>query len=514
VIEGKPRLNVPVIKASWIAFVKSLRRHRYIWALFLLFLVANTAYLHRVPGLFGDEASEGDNVYGLLHAERIVVVGERSYIGPLIDYVRAPFVLLLGYDALALRLVMLAVSIATFWLAAAVFRRLWGRQAVLMAIAMMFFSPTYLLYQRLGWAITLFPFFALLLLYFLTDQRIFLPYRSALAGLAAGLGLQSYVVFLPTLVGVVVSCVSLRLALSFRQAQEKLTQSHSTPLAVLWFTLSGALRRGAEWWLALLGFWAGFGTQFAVIQLLPQDQGNPAEVLSLIWERMAALPAVLPLVLSGSSYAARYTGAEFSGRLVGGVTLILLVLAGAAAVLLPRRRMVWLVGTGLILQLLVLTAMVDRFTLRYLVVFVLGVWMLAGVGLDTLTRRWRTPYASVAVALVLLLWTGGTVLRPYLTTGGSTGRFSLGNRTDTSAHFAATEPLYDCLSGSGTVFSDDPHILNSLVYTSRGRTDIEVPASKYEADWLVEFILPGERSRVAKDQICPQLKHFRVVKRK
>ena len=66
--------------------------------LFALFVAANTVYLQRVPGLFGDEGSEGENVYQLLRTGGITVVGERSYIGPLVDYVRVPFVLIFGYS--------------------------------------------------------------------------------------------------------------------------------------------------------------------------------------------------------------------------------------------------------------------------------------------------------------------------------------------------------------------------------------------------------------------------------
>jgi 4-amino-4-deoxy-L-arabinose transferase-like glycosyltransferase len=126
------------------------------------------AYLHRVPGLLGDEASEGENVYLLFDAKQFLITGERSYIGPFLDYLRIPFVLLLGYSALSLRLLVLLFSGATFWLAIVVFRRLWGRDVGLIAAVAMLFSPVYLTYGRLGWAITLFPFFALLTLYFLT----------------------------------------------------------------------------------------------------------------------------------------------------------------------------------------------------------------------------------------------------------------------------------------------------------------------------------------------------------
>jgi hypothetical protein len=463
--------------------------------LLVLLLVASTAYLHRVPGLFGDEGSEGDNVYSLLATKNIVVVGERSYVGPLIDYVRTPFVLLLGYQALSLRAVMLLFSLATFCLAFVVLRRLFGDRAAPVAAAMLFFSPTYLLYQRLGWAITLFPFFAFLLLYFLTDARMKLAYRSALAGLAAGLGLHNYILFLPTIAAITVPAFCWALFGRVAAWGDKRAWRER-------------LRSLGTWWLALLGFWAGFGTQFAVLQLFAEDQGNPAEVLSLFGERAAALPDVLPLVLSGSTYVMRYTGQEFSALARYGVTFTLLLFVAVAMFFSPRRRMVWLSAAGLVLQLFFLTLIVDRFTLRYLVVFVLGVWMLAGVGLSVLTRGWR--WAAPATALVLLLWTGTSTLLPYLRTGGSSERFSLGANTDTAVDFVDTRALVACVHDVGPVWSDNPHIYNRLLFLGRGDERIQLPPNKYEAHWLVDYRLPGQEPGV----ICEDLAHFRLTKRK
>jgi 4-amino-4-deoxy-L-arabinose transferase-like glycosyltransferase len=134
-------------------------------ALFLLFIVANTAYLHRVPGLMGDEAHEGGNVFRLIDTKTITFQGERSYIGPLIDYNRVSFVLALGYSALALRVVMLMFSIATFLLTISLFKKVFGKTTGLIVASTVLFSPIYLGEQRMAWAITLNVFFAVLLLW-------------------------------------------------------------------------------------------------------------------------------------------------------------------------------------------------------------------------------------------------------------------------------------------------------------------------------------------------------------
>lgn len=91
-------------------------------ALFIFFLIAHAAWLHRVPGLIGDEASEGENVYQILQSHTLVLQGERSYIGPLIDYLRVPFIFVFGYTALGLRAAVLVFALATYWLAAEIGR--------------------------------------------------------------------------------------------------------------------------------------------------------------------------------------------------------------------------------------------------------------------------------------------------------------------------------------------------------------------------------------------------------
>lgn len=461
--------------------------------LFVLLLIGSTAYLHRVPGLFGDEASEGQNVYELLHIKPLTVQGERSYIGPLVDYARVPFVAAFGYTALSLRLLMLVVSLITFALAATVFRRLFGTYASYWALAFVFFCPTYLLKQRLGWAITLFPFFAMLTLFFATGTA---RHKKILTGLAAGLGLHNYLAFLPTLAG-----IGTGLLLSVRPAQLR----------------QRAYRRDVfQWWLGLLAFWAAFGTQFAVMQLWQEDQGNPAEVISQIGRRLEGLPSLLPMILSGSSYVARYTGTEFSPQFSWYATILLALLALVPLVWSTYKKNSWRWAAGLAAHLTLLLVMIDRFTLRYFVVFVLGIWALAGLGaaalLTKLPSRWHRyfTYLPVATAVLLLLWTNHVALQPYLKTGGSTAEFSLGNRTDTAAHFADSRPLLDCVRDGEPVFSKDAHLYNMLLYLNHEYPDLVVPEDTHEAHWLVEFRKPGKPP----GQKCPELEHYRVVKRK
>lgn len=469
--------------------------------LFGLFFIANAAYLQRVPGLMGDEASEGENVYLLLDAKQLVITGERSYIGPLIDYIRVPFVLLLGYSAGPLRWLVFLFSLATFWLVVVTCRRLWGEDVGLVGAVALLFSPVYLLEQRMGWAITLFPFFAFLILYLLTLPRGSLLKRHAplLGGLAAGLGLHNHVLFLPTLVAVMTG----------------------------WLLAMAGKRRFKEilsFWPAVIGFMAGSGTQLAVMLLNRSDFQDSLRATGLYGDRIRGLPELLPMVVSGSSYVARYTGTEFAPTVFMRITWVLMGLV-VLALVLPRRRGVsgvWLAGLGVLLS--VLLYMVFQFSLRYFVMPVLGAWLLAGVGLGAIFTvvlkgrwLWWPGAVSVALAVLLLIWTATTTLIPFLKTGGSTGEFSVGNRNDSAAALVDTRPLLECLKKAGPVYAEDVHIYNRLLYLSHeARNGLDVVRnneSKKRAEWIVSYRLEGKEYKDTEYEKCSELKHWRVVAR-
>jgi hypothetical protein len=286
-----------------------------------------------------------------------------------------------------------------------------------------------------------------------------------------------------------------------------------TLVGIMGSWLGGTARKDLSWLMKfvffwLLGFWAAFGTQFAVVQLFPEDQGKPAEVVRLAGERVAALPSALPRLLSGSSYVARYTGQEFPPTVRGAVTAALGVLVVAALTLAPQRKAAAAWAAGLLMHLAVLVIMVDRFTLRYFVVFVLGMWVLAGVGAYALTKK--LVWLPVAVALILIVWTTTVALVPYLEAGGSTRVFSLGRYSDSAADFVDIRPLVACVKQAGPVWADNPHIHNRLLFLSRGDKDIWLPLDRNQANWIIDYRLPSEKPGVH----CPELVHFRLSKRK
>ncbi len=463
---------------------------RKIFIVFILFLITQLAYIHRVPGLLGDEASEGENVYQLLHEEKSPIIGERSYIGVLTDYARMPFVAVFGYSTLALRIPTLIVSVCFFVLAYLLLQKYFGDHISSIALVFLTFSSIYIVYQRLGWAITLLPLFTVAFAYALQSTW---KYKWLTAGLIAGIGLQTHLLFLPSIVAVCGALLAVYLV-------------HPDFKKRIW-----ELRYS---WLLLIGFWAGFGLQFAVMQFMKEDQGDPSATTQLFSERLHDLWTSLPTYLSGSSFVAQYTGSEFSSVLIFVITIAIFVLI-AVAVLFVRKRATYMIALFVMIHTPILLYMVDRYSLRYFVVLCLALWLLAGIGLGFILQKILRKYPRtlsampIIVAAFLTIWMIIVVAIPFLKTGGSTQQFSLGNRTTSANAFLDDRALISCLRGKGSVFSEREPIQNILLYRSHQYSDLIVMDEdhKQEAMWLVSYQDPNS----LKETTCPEARYFRVI---
>lgn len=479
------------------------RRQRIVFVtLLLLFVVGISVYLHRVPGLLGDEGSEGENVWQIINTKQLTVVGERSYIGPLIDYLRIPFVLALGYNALALRLVMGLASILLFFVTGRLAQRYLGGEAALYVLAFIFFSPAYLLYQRLGWAITLIPLFIVLMLWATARGG---AYGALFVGILGGLGVSNHFIFLPSFVAV--TAILLLLSL-FKVGRSRRIGSGVAG--------TNGVRPVLRRWLPplllfLIGFWAAFGTQFTVLVLQPEDQGVPEETLTAFTDRVQPLTEVLPKLVSGSAYSALYTGTPYPAVLAGVLLFTIGIGLVSALLLRPARTLatMWLAAS--VLQLFVLILIIDRHAVRYYIPAALSVWGLAGLGWYKLTHYLPTPariITPVLISVILMGISGAVTLLPYLRSGGSTVPVALHEgRSEAAAAHVDIRPLLSCLQNAGTVTSENVHIYNRLLYLSHGDAQLQVVEAPADAVWLVHYRslteAPGER--------CPELLHFRVV---
>lgn len=457
-----------------------------------LFMLTQVAYLHRVPGLLGDEASEGENVYQLLRSEKLPIIGERSYIGVLTDYIRVPFFLLFGYSTLAIRMPMLIISIVFFILSGALLQKHLGKTIGTMVLVFLCFSPIYLIYQRVGWAITLVPFFAVLLAYALQSHW---KYKWLLSGLIAGVGLQTHILFFPSMIAVCIAMLCIYIL--HKDWQKRIKE----------------LRHS---WQILIGFWAGFALQAAVIRFMTDDQGDVSQTTQLFGERLQDLWTSLPLYVSGSSFVAQYTGFEFSPLLIW-IICIFLIFCIVTALLFVRKRAVYAVALFAIIQPVILLYMVDRYSLRYFVVLCLAIWLLAGIGFGFLGEKILTAYPRVltvlpgCIAVGCSIWMIVVVLVPFLRTGGSVQEFSLGNRTSSANAFVDNRSLIDCLRGEGQVFSEREPIQNILLYASHKYSDLVVLDEQHKkgAAYIVSY---QERTK-NKETLCPNANHF-IVQRK
>lgn len=495
---AKPNSEVELNKFGMSFF---RRQSQWVWLLFMLFVAVNLAYLGSVPGLMGDEGSEGENVYQVQQAGKLVMIGERSYIGPLIDYLRVPFVLVFGYNALALRVVMFLFSIILFWLAVGLASKAGEEHGGMIVVATSLFSPVYILYQRLGWAITLIPFFILLIIAIVVSRGRF---KWWWVGIASGLGLSNHIIFAGAAAGMAAGMAVIGAA----RIKEGKVSAKKFVVGVIMVCLGGTL---------------GFGSQALVLMKMKEDQGDPTMVARVADERWRALPQLMPMVVSGSSYMAAYTGAELKHRDTLLITSTVMILAGVAWLINWRKPLTWAWVLGMVVQLIVLMLMIDRFTLRYFVPLVLSLWAMAGWGWWSMIgprfkdKQWSQRMAVMIAALLIgwIVWQVGWV---YQKTGGSSNEFSIGNRNNKAIDLVQINELENCVTGVGVIYAEDVHIRNRLIYLSRSDRGFSVASEEDPtlAEYWVSYRMTteGKCEDLTVPQECREMKYFCVTEGK
>ncbi len=458
----------------------------------VVFIALQAVCLTTIPGLMGDEAHEGENVFHMLDQKKMEVRGERSYIGAGIDYVRIPFVGAFGYTLLALRSVTFIASILFFVMSAYLLAKYLGAYQSLIPLIFLTFSPIYITQQRLSWAVTLLPLFAVATIWLLQSTW---RHKFLLAGFVGGLGLANHLLFLPTLVAIIICAI----ICAIRKPQAILSA-----------------------WPFIIGFIAGFAMQFTIIQLYPDDQGSQKMIAETFFDRIHALPTLFPELVSGSSYIASYTGHELNPIVMAAITSALSILAIFALTISKHKKIAWIIATALIIHTLVLLRIIDRFSLRYMTVFTFGFLVLSGIGLESIVafaRKRRPIIAPIITWLVcsaLVLWAIFGIAVPYAKTGGSTNVFSLGNRTDSASALVDTRQLFACVNNLGPVTSENVHIYNRLEFWSRQYPGVQFVDEdhKKEARYAVDYRISGNTKAGMPGTICPQLTNFRITERK
>jgi len=469
-------------------------KHIFLLIIFSIFLFANSLYINRVPGLMGDEGDEGQNISELLTNKKPPLVGERSYIGAWIDYIRMPFVFTLGHNALSLRLVTLIFSLALFWFTYKVLTRLFGEISGLMGLVAVAFSPIYFAEQRMAWAITLLPFFVILTIYFYQQKK---KWSALLAGFAAGLGANTHILFIAILAGLVIAVIPI--------AVFKITKK---------FSRKYLKRVILSVFLAIVGFWAAFGVQYANLVIYKSDQGNAQKNAQFFTNRLIELPRLAPRFLSGSVYVAHYTSHLFTNNFNTGVwiSLTALIIAG---IIFNRKRtaiILWVLGTAV--YLLALLYMIEYYALRYFVVVSLSIWLLAGVGLGSILDRYKLRKIGyllvITIGLFLVLFNFQTILIPFMKTGGSTDNFQIiGERYENASGLVDLNPLISCIANRDNVFSNNINIRNRLYFLAEGNKSIKIATEKYGVQWLIRYRMPNDK--ISSNEACPDLLHFSVT---
>lgn len=462
--------------------------------IFFIFFISNAIFLSRIPGLLGDEGDEGHNVQELLTGTKPPIQGERSYIGVWIDYLRMPFELVFGRNAFALRAIMLIFSCVFFWITYSVLRKYFGETTSLFGLIAVVFSPIYWSEMRIGWAITLLPFFAILTIYLIRQNK---RWSFLFVGISAGLGLSTHILFLPILTAIIV--ISLICWLN------NLIRHFSTDAIKTTFD---------KIILFSIGFWSMFCIQFVNLLINNRDQGNIGKTARFFTTHLADFFSIAPRFISGSLFFAQYTAKTFKDNTSLIITIILLLLIIVGFILSRQKIIVILLLIGFIVSFLLLNYMIEYYAIRYFTVTTLEIWLLAGIGLgtiiDILTKNRAAYYCALALSILLASGNLVLIVFPYLATGGSNDTFPIigQNRFEYASARVDIAPLLVCISSLDQVFSNNVHIRNRLYYLSDGNPAIKVAKRKQDVRWLIDYRMPNDK--ITPDEKCPYLKNFHV----
>jgi len=462
--------------------------------IFGLFVISNSAYLSSVPGLLGDEGDEGHNVYELLNKTKPAIQGERSYIGVWIDYLRIPFVFVFGYNIFSLRVIVFLFSITFFWFAYDVLLKIFGEIPGLFGLVTIAFSPIFWSEMRIGWAITLLPFFAILTIYLLRKKSYWSP---LLAGLSAGFGLSTHLLFLPVLMAILgVLGVNWIIQVIHRFSFQQIKQFF------------------ADATFFLIGFWSIFCVQFVNLLINNKDQGNIEKTASLFSTRLGELFSIAPRFLSGSLFIAQYTAKTFNDGAALIITIILLLLIICGFIFSRHKYAIagWLIG--FCASYVILIYMVEYYAIRYFIIITLGTWLMAGIGLGEIIGRLHKKIGyslMIILSIVLIVANFSLIIFPFLTFGGSNDTFPIigASRFEYASGRVATAPLINCVSSLDQIFSNNVHIRNRLYYLADGNPQIRNAERKQDVRWLISYRLPNDK--ITPDEVCPYLNNFRVT---
>lgn len=465
-----------------------IKKERVALVLFLFFVAATAVYLDSVPGLIPDEGLEGKNVFEILHSKKMTILGGPGlYIGPITDYLRVPFIKIFGYTALGLRFPILVSSLLLFWLLLITLRRTIGKYH-LFGLILFFFSPIFLGYQRLGWAISLLPFFLFSTIYLIIIAN---ENKSSslkiIAGLVAGIGASVHFIFIALLPFI-----------------------FFTILAKTGLNIKNIIR----WWVFIVGFIATFMMQATVILLFPADQDRTLRTFSFFVKRMVELPNVLLHAFSGSWFIAIYNGFEIPKTLAIFIVTVFFLLIIFAAIQKKQRFLFGIMG-ALIIHLIILNYIIGYFTPRYFVPSALIFWCLTGIGIDTIFRKFSVKEKNYKISallftIILLAINTRLILIPFLQTGGSMKEFSYSKRLLGYDSFVEIKGLEKCLKNKGFVWSDNKGIIDRLNYLGYGNPYIRLANENQPGKIFVRYRMNNE---VIGNDLCPTLSNFVVEKK-
>ncbi|MBI2565043.1 glycosyltransferase family 39 protein [Candidatus Woesearchaeota archaeon] len=171
--------------------------YKLLICLLFAFLI-RIVFLSSIPGFHVDEAILGQMSYNILNGEKFYFYGMNKYTGATIQYLRVPFMFLFGANIFGVRFVNVLFGVGTVYLAYLIFSSLFNSEYGLRAAWIFAVIPWHVIWSRIAWEITVFPFFILLILYFILCKNSW-KYHF-FAWIICGIALFTHVIFIAFLI--------------------------------------------------------------------------------------------------------------------------------------------------------------------------------------------------------------------------------------------------------------------------------------------------------------------------
>ncbi|MBI1969465.1 glycosyltransferase family 39 protein [Candidatus Woesearchaeota archaeon] len=464
------------------------------WILIGILLLAGFLRLYALetlPGLHADEAWFGLRAMEITEGV-LPFNGMNRYTGPLFAYLAALPFLFFHPSIFWLRFVPALFGILTVVLSYLLLKP-YNRQGALLSSLLFAILPWSIIHNRTAWEVSLFPFFLILLLY-LYDRKKY-PF---LQGLLLGFLTYTHILF-------AIVPLFLIAHILWKQKQQCIAKSNRTYNGLL-----------------LLGILVGYAPRIILGLSFPEGKG-PGLLVEFIPRFIAAVPV----------FFSQFNGAVLFLRATGEIASWVIPL-NAILLLLAFSLFAWrwwkgktgsfenMLAAFFLASFVFIFIFVSRISLRYFIIpntFATLLLACNMAALPSMVPKQHSKYILQGLCILFLLvnlpifWLN--YFDAFQKTGGKFTIFQLGKDTESSAHFARSDLLYDCITEYPikTLSTEDYFLGEPMTFYKKimPREKVEGKGKIFMVAYPDKEFDPVMYEKYQVTEVCTELTNFKAV---